>query len=267
MPEVTSHAPGWPSWVDLHSPDTRRSKEFYTDLFGWDAYTMTVPGFGDREMFTLGGIQGPEVAGMHPLADDTQPPSWMCYFRSDDIQATMETVRAAGGRELAPPADLANLGHMALCSDPEGADFALWTPYNLAGAGVVDEPSAMCWVELACRDTEQARRYYNEVFGWKGIDVEHSGSDYTKFLLGEDRPLAGMVRMDERWPQDVPPHWIPYFQVADCDEAAARAAGLGASIQYGPADIPAGRYAVMTDPTGARLAVMTPDPAELPRRS
>jgi predicted enzyme related to lactoylglutathione lyase len=265
MPEVTAHPPGWPSWVELHSPDVRLSKEFYTGLFGWDSYTMTLSGFGDCEVFTLGGVQGPEVAGMHALADDAQPPSWTCYFRTDDVQGSVEAAKAAGGQELVPPFDFSNLGHMALCCDPQGADCALWSPYSLPGAGVVDEPSAMCWVELACRDTVQARSFYGRLFGWRPVDRDYAGTDYTEFTLDES-PVAGMVEMDERWPSDYPAHWIPYFQVADCDAVVARAAGRGARIQAGPADTHTGRFAVMTDPTGARLAVITPAPGLTKRR-
>jgi predicted enzyme related to lactoylglutathione lyase len=255
MPEVAAHPPGWPSWAELHSPDIRSSIDFYTGLFGWDVYTMTLDVYGDCQMFTLGGIQGPEVAGMHALVDDAQPPSWTCYFRTDDVQGTVGTITAAGGQELLPPTDFADLGHMAVCCDPVGADFALWTPYNLPGAGVVDEPNAVCWVELACRDLDQARAFYGQVFGWKGVDPGFPGIDYVSFDLGES-PVAGAVRMDEQWPPDYPPHWIPYFQVADFDAAVARATELGARLRMGPSDLPTGRYALMTDPLGARLAVI-----------
>jgi predicted enzyme related to lactoylglutathione lyase len=255
MPEVSSHPPGWPSWIDLHSPNIQASKDFYTGLFGWDSYTMTLDQFGDCEMFTQGGVQGPEVAGMHALADDSEPPSWTCYFRSDDLQRTVDTVTAAGGKELIPPTDYANLGRMAVCRDQEGADFGLWTPFNLAGAGVVDEPSTVCWVELACRDREQARHFYGQVFGWQPVSMELAGSDYTSFDLGE-APVAGMLRMDERWPPHYPAHWIPYFQVVDCDDAVARAIERGAWVRVGPTDAPTGRFAIMSDPTGARMAVI-----------
>jgi predicted enzyme related to lactoylglutathione lyase len=46
--------------------------------------------------------------------------------------------------------------------------------------------------------------------------------------------------------------------VNDCDVAAAKAADLGANVRIPPADIQPGRYSMMTDPTGARFAVLTP---------
>jgi predicted enzyme related to lactoylglutathione lyase len=256
MPEVTSFAPGFPSWAELASPDLERSKDFYCELFGWYCYTLTAD-IGEYEVFTLGDVQGPEVGGMQSLADDSQPASWTCYFRTDDIPACLDTVRAAGGLVLVEPTDIADLGQMALCADPEGADFALWYPYRLQGAGVVDEPGAMCWVELAGHDVEGERRFYGEVFGWRSVTRDYYSSGYTNWKVG-DWSVAGMVPMQEWWPAGFPAHWTPYFWVADCDDATARAAELGARVRVQPVDIRPGRFSVVTDPTGARLALLTP---------
>jgi predicted enzyme related to lactoylglutathione lyase len=49
---------------------------------------------------------------------------------------------------------------------------------------------------------------------------------------------------------------MPYFQVADCDASAAKAAALGARLMIGPQDIPTtGRFAILTDPQGAIFAL------------
>src|SRR5687767_10612928 len=106
MPEVTAYPPGYPAWTDLGTPDIEASRRFYCGLFGWYAYELALPGRNDYVMFTLGGVEGPEVAGMQGLTDDTQPPSWTCFFRSDDIDATLAIVRAEGGRELVEPSDV-----------------------------------------------------------------------------------------------------------------------------------------------------------------
>jgi predicted enzyme related to lactoylglutathione lyase len=259
MPEVSGHAPGRPSWAELASPDVRASKDFYCRLFGWYSYTVTVPDFSDYEIFTMGDVQGPEVAGMQELVDDAQPSSWTCYFRTDDIGATVEAIKAAGGQELVPEMSVSDLGRLAVCADPEGADFALWTPGNLKGAGVVDEPSAMCWVELACRDLARAADFYGRVFGWRTVEREYY-EHYTNFKLG-DWSVGGMLSVDQlrrNGFEGAEPNWTPYFWVEDCDAAAARTAELGGRVLLPPTDIGPGRYAVLADPTGARLSVIAP---------
>jgi predicted enzyme related to lactoylglutathione lyase len=53
------------------------------------------------------------------------------------------------------------------------------------------------------------------------------------------------------------PSWLPYVAVDDCDAAVKRATGNGGAVQLAPTDIPGiGRFAVIGDPLGARLAIM-----------
>ncbi|TDD98191.1 VOC family protein [Actinomadura rubrisoli] len=256
MPEVSRYAVGAPCWLDLASPDVGASKEFYRGLFGWSSYTLTVDTFGDYEMFTLGGVQGPEVAAMQGLLDSTQQPSWTCYFSTGDAQECSRAVAAAGGQEQAEPRAVAHLGRMAQFADTRGADFGVWEPYEFPGAAVWDEPSALSWVELVAPDVGEARRFYGEVFGWTAVDRPYYRSGYTVWKV-DDHPVAGMIPMDEFWPADHPTHWMPYFTVTDCDASAARAVELGARLRVPPSDVPSARFAVMNDPVGARLAIVT----------
>jgi predicted enzyme related to lactoylglutathione lyase len=244
--------------VDVLTPDLAASKAFYQELFGWHSYTLTTPDYGDYEVFTLSDVQGPEVAGMQELPDPTQPSSWTCYFLTDDVQASVEAIRAEGGQELIAPFWISDVGEMALCSDMENADFALWMPGNLKGTGVVDEPSAMCRVELVCHDVEEACRFYGKIFGWRA--TEH-GERVRRIDFGlGGRSIGGVVCLDELRPYGFgeQAHWVPYFQVTDCDTTATRAAQLGARVLLPPTSTALGRYSVMADPAGARLAVIAP---------
>ncbi|QXJ21582.1 VOC family protein [Actinomadura graeca] len=272
MPTVTGYLAGDPCWADLATPDLGASMAFYCELFGWSSYTLTVGTLGDYEMFTLGGTQGPAVAGMQVLDDDTQPPSWTCYVHADDTDLTHRAVLDAGGGTLIEPTSVANLGRMAVCADTQGADFGIWEGWDLPGADVTDEPSAMCWFELCCVDTGEAKRFYDEVFAWKGVDRVYdrwSASEqgyhpavYTDWMHG-DRPVGGMFFMDELWPERRPAYWIPYFWVADCDASAAAALDLGGEIAIPPNDAVHGRFSILTDPTGARVGIFTPSAAVL----
>jgi predicted enzyme related to lactoylglutathione lyase len=65
-----------------------------------------------------------------------------------------------------------------------------------------------------------------------------------------------MMPMPAKMPPGVPSYWMPYFQVADCDETMAKARELGAGVMVPPQDIPStGRFAVLQDPQGAVFAV------------
>jgi hypothetical protein len=54
----------------------------------------------------------------------------------------------------------------------------------------------------------------------------------------------------------MPPHWLVYFAVSDCDATVDKAKELGGAVFVPPTDIPPGRFAVLADPQGAMLAVM-----------
>ena len=56
-------------------------------------------------------------------------------------------------------------------------------------------------------------------------------------------------------PQE-PPHWLPYFTVASCDGAIAKAKDLGGKVLAGPIELPQpGSLATLQDPQGAAFAV------------
>ncbi|MFB4302428.1 VOC family protein [Actinomadura sp. NTSP31] len=267
MPEAAVPL-GRPGWVDLASPDVSASKRFYRGLFGWSDFTLAVPSYGDYEILTLGDDQGPVVAGLQSLADDAQPPTWTCYFRVENLQDTAAAVEAAGGQELMPPTNVADLGQVALFQDRQGADFGVALP-GILEIGFGTEPSTVCWIELMCPDIRQPRRFYGAVLGWEAVDHVHHGRPWITWKAG-DRFFGGAVSPDEP-PPHTPAQWIPYFWVTDCDASAARAAELGAHIQLPPTDAPPGRYARLTDPTGAGLGIITParrpDGAETSTRS
>ena len=59
----------------------------------------------------------------------------------------------------------------------------------------------------------------------------------------------------------IPPHWLPYVSVANCDESTAKAVQLGAQICAPPMDISVGRISVLKDPQGAVFGLFTPGAA------
>ncbi len=255
MPQMTSYDPGTPSWVDLSTPDLGEAQAFYGALFGWEAHTSPDPEAGDYTFFTLGRGGGMEIAGAMPLAYDGQPPAWTTYVSVRDVDATAYAVQAAGGQVLMEPADIMGQGRMAAFADSQGAIIAAWQPLAFQGAAVVNEANTYCWSELASRDIEAAKAFYPKVFGWQPDTHAFGSSTYTEWQA-DGRPVAGMVQMDDQWPEDLPPHWSVYFAVDDCDATAARTVELGGSVSWPPTDIPVGRFAVLDDPLDAHFSII-----------
>ena len=132
---------------------------------------------------------------------------------------------------------------------------ALWQPKKDIGTGFKNIPGSLCWNELVTTDTEQAKKFLTELFGWGSQTSEMNNISYTSFLIGE-KHIAGMYQMPEEM-GDTPAHWLPYFTVEDCDKSCEKARELGAGILQPPKDIPGtGRFAVLQDPQGAVFAII-----------
>jgi predicted enzyme related to lactoylglutathione lyase len=114
-------------------------------------------------------------------------------------------------------------------------------------------PGTFSWAELATSDIDAAKEFYATLFGWEAReDPIPGGGSYTMFLLRGRAAAGGMTA----GPEQGPPHWNAYITVADADEAAARAAELGATVLAPAFDVmEAGRMAVVQDPTGAVLSL------------
>jgi predicted enzyme related to lactoylglutathione lyase len=247
MTEMTAHAPGTPSWVDIGVPDIAAASAFYSGLFGWDTEDQGE----EAGHYTMCRLRGKAVAAIGP-AMNPGPPAWTTYFTVASVDATAEAIVAAGGAVVAPPMDVMEAGRMAVASDPTGGFFCIWEARGSIGAEIVNEPGTLCWNELNTRDVETALAFYETVFG---LEAQRN-PDYNEFKLG-DRVVAGCMKMPEMVPAEVPSHWLVYFAVDDADAAVAEAQSLGATLVAGPMEAgEVGRFGVLSDPMGAVFAVI-----------
>jgi len=261
MSERTSYTPGTPCWVELSgTPDVEASEVFYRALFGWEMPELSTSA-------ELGGYRrakksGKDAAGVSPRMEDGQPTVWASYVAVADAAATVAAVGEAGGQVVVAPMDVVGLGTMAVFSDPTGAVCGIWQPGTFAGAELVNEAGAFSWNELGTRDPAAAKEFYGAVFGWgfRDNDMGEMGT-YTEWLNGEES-IGGMMDVTGRLPDEIPAHWLVYFAVENTDAALETVKASGGGVSFGPIDIPAGRFAIVTDPHGAALAVIQlPDQA------
>jgi predicted enzyme related to lactoylglutathione lyase len=250
---MTPPTPGVPNWVDLGTPDLEDTIRFYSALFGWEA-EVSGEEYGGYTTFRL---DGRAAAGAGPLYGEGQQTAWSTYISTDDTDLVAARVEAAGGKVLVAPFDVMYQGRMAAFLDQAGAPFSVWQPGTMRGADVFDAPGALTWNELTTRDVEGSAAFYGEVFGWVARESSMGGGmSYIVWELN-GRPIAGMQAMDgDEWPDDLPPHWMIYFAVADCDGSAAYAQALGGRVMRPPVSLPIGRYAVLSDPQGGTFSIL-----------
>ncbi len=251
--EVSKHTPGTFCWAELGTTDQQAAKKFYSELFGWGVNDLPI---GPDAVYSMMQLRGKDVAAISQMMPEQLaqgvPPHWSLYVAVESADEAAKAVNAAGGKTLMDPFDVFDSGRMTIAQDPAGATFGIWQARNHIGASIVNEANTFCWGELATRDAAASMAFYGKVFGWKAKTGDPA---YTEIHLG-DQPFGGMLTMTAEM-EGVPPHWMPYFAVDDCDAKAEKAKSLGANMCVPPQDIPnVGRFAVIGDPQGAVFAII-----------
>lgn len=260
--EISTYTPGTFCWIELVTSDGDAAKKFYTDLFGLGFNNQPV---GEDAVYTMLNKDGKNVAALYQMNEEQKSrgiyPHWNSYVSVASADETTEKVKSLGGTVTMEPFDVFDAGRMAMFQDPTGASFAVWQPNQHIGAQLTNVPGTLCWNELATNDTQKAGEFYTKLFGWAS-NTDSGSPPYTMFMNGE-RPAAGMIEIQKEW-GEVPPNWVVYFAVADCDASAEKATSLGAKILSPPTDVPEiGRFAVIQDVQGAAFAIIKlehPDP-------
>lgn len=263
MGKRTSYEPGTFSWVELSTTDPDGAKAFYGELFGWDAEDSPIPDDAGGGVYTMLKLDGESVAALYEQTKDQReagvPPNWFSYVTVSDADAAAARAKELGGVIHASPFDVMTQGRMAVIADPTGAVFGAWQARDSIGATLVNDPGSLTMNELSTNDVDAAARFYSDLFGWsvEALDTQGGPPYWSIRHEGAARGLNGGMRelASEQRDAGVPPHWMPYFTTRSLDDAIATAQGAGGTLHTGPIDIPAGRFAVLSDPQGAFFAI------------
>ena len=186
------------------------------------------------------GFVNQELAGI--------PSHWYPYVAVEDVDRAVDAATAAGAQLYHGPADVSEGLRFAALGDPQGASFGVMRWAEEPPTGV------FAWDELHATDPDAAAGFYGGLFGWTTAPFVE---EYRVFDLGETA-VGGL--MQERGESPVG-YWLAYFAVEDTDAAAAKAMELGAGVIVPPESMEqVGRYAVLTDPTGAAFGLHRPLP-------
>jgi uncharacterized protein len=105
-----------------------------------------------------------------------------------------------------------------------------------------------CWTDVLVPDPAAAEDFYGDVFGWDFTGPTGNGYRVAR-IRGLD--VVGLGRM-----QAAMPSWNTYIRVESVEAVSERAIEDGGSVLVEPFDaLPAGRIAVIADPTQAVFAV------------
>jgi uncharacterized protein len=109
-----------------------------------------------------------------------------------------------------------------------------------------------CWVEALHDDPRAAGAFYGSLFGWALVSSEpEPGEDEYLVARLRGRDVAGIGTLP-RSGNGMAPAWVTHVRVQNAEAAVEAVKAAGGEVLDGPIDAaPAGRFAVLADPTGA----------------
>ncbi len=112
------------------------------------------------------------------------------------------------------------------------------------------------WNELLTTDEEGAKTFYTKLFGWEYEKFPSEEMTYNVIKAGGEE-VGGIMKIPPQ-AKGQPPIWGIYVTVDSVDETVKLVEKLGGKIHVPPTDIPrVGRFAVLQDPQGAYISVIT----------
>jgi uncharacterized protein len=239
-------------WAELAAADLPHARAFYSELFGW----RFGESLGGVELASLGARR---VAGLRELSPAMKwasvPAHWAVYVRTENMEAAIGRVIDAGGHVFTSADEQKGLAKTAAIRDRGGAFFGLYEARGSGGFDAKNEPGMFAWAELYTARPDDARVFYERVFGWTA--EPHAGAMYPMWMLKRrDEAVGSIMQSQPEW-GEVPEHWQIYFKVIDCDRSIERAQKLGASVLVPPITISnGGRFATLADTQGASFAIL-----------
>jgi predicted enzyme related to lactoylglutathione lyase len=112
---------------EIHASDMDRAERFYTGVFGWQSQKFDGP--IDYRLINTGpnseaGIDGALVERRGALAGDGEAViAYVCTIQVDDIGATEEKVKEAGGEQVVDRQTIPDVGQLSYFKDTEGNVF------------------------------------------------------------------------------------------------------------------------------------------------
>jgi hypothetical protein len=109
------------AWNELVTTDLAAARRFYPQQFGWElGDVMPMGPMGDYQFIHQDG----QMIGAMFAPPDRQP-AWRFCFRVENLDRSIEAVRAGGGEILFGPTEVPGGGMIIQATDPQGAFFML----------------------------------------------------------------------------------------------------------------------------------------------
>ena len=121
---------------EIPADDVARARKFYESCFGWQTMEWPMPNggmyiglhTGPTDEKNMAKEQGFINGGMFKRGEGFAARSIVITPVVEDINVTIEKVKAAGGKLIGAPQTIPDMGTYAYVEDPEGNTLGLWQP-------------------------------------------------------------------------------------------------------------------------------------------
>lgn len=237
-------------WFELVTPDLEASKNFYSQLLGWEFKEIEK---GGRKMAIV-YHNGKPMAGVIEVKG-ANASVWIRAIAVKDLKETTAAIGKVGGKLVLNPAKIKDREMLALFEGPQGEEFAA-----VQYAGMDNQQSreefegCLVWSELWSSDPAAASAFYGGVFGLEVREDQFDDRPYWTFTK-DQQPVAGMIGNPVT---NQGSRWVPYVLHSNPADIIAKAVSLGGQALLTPtSEVRDAQVGILTDPHGAVVCVQS----------
>lgn len=188
--------------MDVVGKDLPTTAAFYRHVFGWDLSESLDHHGGDYQMLVRDGFF---LAGAEQIGAEKGDARWTVFTVTDDLSALIAAVLAAGGAVTFASQPLADLGVVAMITDPLGATIGVWEPGTFDPREIPPLDGRFHGAELVTTDPAVTSAFLTGVLGWtsegphEGVERFVSGgriATVSEGVQGEWRPVLAVESLE-----------------------------------------------------------------------
>lgn len=201
------------AWMDLVSTDLALSAGFYDQVFSW---RLSTPGDHHAGNYQMLSVDDAYLAGIEEITSAKGPARWTVFIITSAMADLISRVTRNGGAVTFEPEAIAELGIVAMITDPLGATLGVWQPGTFDPRKVPDVDGRFLSAHRKTSDIEVVGDFLRDVLGW----TENWHDDQAvHFATGGGSAVLS---------SGPPGEWVPVLGVSSLDrttEAIRRAGG------------------------------------------
>lgn len=234
-------------WSILQVRSLDGIEEFYKSVLNWDLKR------GETSFFIA--QDGTTVAELvvDPSLEDSAI-GWLCFIGVAELEETVTRALNAGAQMVNPSRSIGTNAQAAEMMDPFGVRFG----FALMAPGTYTPQSSsvghLVLVDPTNHNAKEQIEFHLSLFIDESVD--HMDHHINIIRNSDGLALRGAYALDEELREIIPPHWLPWFSVANQAIAVENAEAHGGRINTRDNELSFGLWGVVVDPQGGEFKTL-----------